>query len=269
VEEIVNDHHFSESELHRLITIHRRHAASHKCTVSAGDYSKFEPKKDLLQKLSAFGNTIFTVYDMYSRKYLLKSEGFKIMLGYSNPPDVENDDMELFHSIIHPEDLPFVLDTENEAYDFFSSLPASEKKDYKLIYDFRVKNTTGVYMRFMHQFMVLEQDRSGKTWLVLVLTDLLTERATGDTPQRKMINLKTGRLHLFGQDDLFPAQKLLTGRETAVLILLSQGLDSRQISERLYISVHTVNNHRQHILHKTNTRNTAQALIYARRIGVI
>jgi hypothetical protein len=36
VEEIVNDHHFSESELHRLITIHRRHAASHKCTVSAG-----------------------------------------------------------------------------------------------------------------------------------------------------------------------------------------------------------------------------------------
>jgi DNA-binding CsgD family transcriptional regulator len=191
------------------------------------------------------------------------------MLGYTKQDDIENDEMELFHRIIHPDDLPFVLETENKAFHFFKNLPAFEKKDYKLVYDFRVKNTAGVYMRFIHQFVVLEQDKFGKSWLVLIVTDLIAERATNDKPQRRMINLKTGKLHLFNNDDEFNSDTLLTKRETEILGLVAQGLNSQDISERLFISVNTVNNHRQNILSKTRTENTTQALLYAKRVGII
>jgi DNA-binding CsgD family transcriptional regulator len=84
-----------------------------------------------------------------------------------------------------------------------------------------------------------------------------------------MINIKSGKLYLFNNDDSLKSGTLLTGREKEILGLIAQGLDSRDISERLFISVNTVNNHRQNILRKTRSENTTQALLYAKRIGII
>jgi DNA-binding CsgD family transcriptional regulator len=255
--------------LHQLIIRHKQNAETHKCAVNEDDYKKFESNKILLERLSEIENCTFSVLDMNKNIYLLKSSKFKKMLGYIKPEDIENDDMELFHRIIHPDDLPFVLETENEAYLFYKNLPSSEKKNYKLVYDFRVKNTQGIYMRFIHQFVVLEQDRLGKSWLALIVTDLIAERATNDKPQRRMINIKTGKLYLFNNDDEFNSGTLLTKRETEILGLIAQGMDSQEISERLFISFNTVNNHRQNILLKTRSENTTQALLYAKRIGIV
>jgi DNA-binding CsgD family transcriptional regulator len=255
--------------LDQLIIRHKQNAGTHRCNVGEDDYKKFESTKKLLERLSEIENCTFSVLDMDKNNYLLKSTRFKRLLGYVNPEDIENDDLELFHRIIHPDDLPFVIETENEAYRFYKNLPSSEKKDYKLVYDFRVKNASGIYMRFIHQFIVLEQDRFGKSWLALIMTDLVSERATNDKPQRRMINIKSGKLYLFNNDDSLKSGTLLTGREKEILGLIAQGLDSRDISERLFISVNTVNNHRQNILRKTRSENTTQALLYAKRIGII
>lgn len=257
------------ANLNHLITRHRQNAESHRCDVGEDDYKKFESTKKLLERLSEIENCTYSVFDMDKNAYLLKSSKFKRLLGYVNPEDIENDDLELFHRIIHPDDLSFVMETENEAYNFYKNLPASEKKDYKLVYDFRVKNASGIYMRFIHQFIVLEQDRSGKSWLALIVTDLIAERATDDRPQRRMINIRSGKLHLFNNDDSYNSATLLTKRETEILGLIAQGLDSRDISDRLFISVNTVNNHRQNILIKTRSENTTQALLYSKRIGII
>jgi DNA-binding CsgD family transcriptional regulator len=255
--------------VNQLIVKHKQNSAGHGCVVSDEDYEKFEPNIRLLERLSEIERSTLTVYDMSRKKYLLKSKKFKEMLGYHTPEDIENDDMDLFHKIIHPDDLPFVLETENKAYIFYNSLPASEKKDYKLVYDFRVKNTSGIYMRFIHQMAVLEQDCFGKSWLILIVTDLIAEKATGAVSQRRMINIKTGKLFLFNDDEEFHSDLLLTKRETEVLSLIAQGLDSQKIAERLFISVNTVNNHRQKILSKTKTVNTTQALLYGKKLGII
>jgi DNA-binding CsgD family transcriptional regulator len=255
--------------LNQLITRHKQNAETHRCDVGEEDYKRFESTKKLLERLSEIESCTFSVLDMDKNTYLLKSSKFKRLLGYINPEDIENDDLELFHRIIHPDDLSFVMETENEAYSFYKNLPASEKKDYKLVYDFRVKNASGIYMRFMHQFTVLEQDRFGKSWLALIVTDMIAERASNDKPQRRMINIKSGKLYLFNSDDNFKSGTLLTKRETEILGLIAQGLDSLDISERLFISVNTVNNHRQNILSKTRSENTTQALLYAKRIGII
>ena len=256
-------------DLNQLILRHKQNAETHKCDVGEDDYKRFESTKKLLERLSEIESCTFSVLDMDKNTYLLKSSKFKRLLGYVNPEDIENGDLELFHRIIHPDDLPFVMETENEAYMFYKNLPASEKKDYKLVYDFRVKNASGIYMRFIHQFIVLEQDRSGKSWLALIVTDLIAERAFNAKPQRRMINIKSGKLYLFNSDDNFNSGTLLTKRETEILGLIAQGLDSQDISERLFISVNTVNNHRQNILIKTRSENTTQALLYAKRIGII
>lgn len=264
----MNVHHFMAKNLTQLDAKHKQNADSHICAVTEDDYDRIAPYIRLLERVSEIEKSTMTVFDMHRKHYLLKSTKFKEMLGYTNQEDMDNDDMELFHKVIHPDDLPFVLETENMAHAFFNDLPVSEKKDYKMVYDFRVKNTTGIYMRFIHQFAVLEQDRNGKSWLVLIITDLISERAQSSPLQRRMINMQTGKLYLFNDDD-FKLDKLLTDREIEVLRLISQGLDSQNIASRLFISVNTVNNHRQRILSKTKTENTTQALLYAKKMGII
>jgi len=257
------------SKLEQLIIRHKQNAETHKCAVTDDDYKSFETNLKLLRRLSEIENSTISVLDLNRNNYILKSSKFKKMLGYIKPEDIENDDLELFHRILHPDDLSFVLETENDAFIFYKNLPASEKKDYKLVYDFRVRNTEGIYMRFIHQFVVLEQDRSGKSWLALIVTDLAEAKASNDKPQRKMINIKTGKFHKFTEDDYSYSETSISKRETEVLSLIAQGLDSKNISERLYISINTVNNHRQNILSKTRSENTTQALLYAKRLGIV
>jgi DNA-binding CsgD family transcriptional regulator len=256
-------------DLNWLIRNENENTESQKYEVSEDDYLRIETNLNLLKRLSEVEKSIFTVLDLKTGNYLLKSSRFISMLGYSNCEDTESDDLELFHKLIHPEDLSFVLDTEYEAFFFYKNLPVSEKKDYKLMYDFRVKSNKGTYMRVMHQFVILEQDRSGKSWLALLVTDILSEEAKDDRPQRRIMNIRNNKIYLFHKDEVCNSGKLLTKRETEVMGLIAQGFDSQNISDRLFISVNTVNNHRQNILSKTRSANTAQALLYAKKIGIV
>jgi len=55
----------------------------------------------------------------------------------------------------------------------------------------------------------------------------------------------------------------LSEREMEILQLYAEGLTNQQISERLFISVHTVATHKSHIMQKLNIKTTLQLLKYA------
>ena len=55
----------------------------------------------------------------------------------------------------------------------------------------------------------------------------------------------------------------LSDRETDVLVLVAKGLSSKEIADKLHISVHTVNSHRKNITHKTGIKSVAGFAVYA------
>ena len=61
----------------------------------------------------------------------------------------------------------------------------------------------------------------------------------------------------------------LTPREQEIMILVAEGLTNNQISERLYISPKTVENHRSSIMRKLNLHNTIEVARYAVKLGLI
>lgn len=242
---------------------------NHSCSVTDDDYKNFETNKRMLLKIAEVENSSLTVYDMNKKHYVLLCSRFDEMIGYTlfHSEQVSPDQM---FGYMHPDDIPFVIETSVKSMQYLEEVPPSEKCDYKLILDFRLINTRGIYVRFIQQMVVLELDKTGSIWLLLKIVDLVSENAGNEPSQRKLVNMKTGKFYLFNDDNTdHPSTKLLTNREAEILGLISQGMDSRQISERLFISVNTVNNHRQNILSKTKTGNTTQALLYAKRIGII
>jgi two-component system, NarL family, response regulator NreC len=61
----------------------------------------------------------------------------------------------------------------------------------------------------------------------------------------------------------------LTPRECEILTLIAQGLSSRNIAERLTLSINTVKTHRLHIYQKLNLRDRASLIDYALRRGLL
>ncbi len=64
-------------------------------------------------------------------------------------------------------------------------------------------------------------------------------------------------------------QPLITRREKEVLQLIAEGLTNGEISEKLFISVPTVNTHRKSLLEKFEVKNTAALIGKAIKSGVL
>ena len=73
---------------------------------------------------------------------------------------------------------------------------------------------------------------------------------------------------LQGRPKPLVSNKLLSDRETEVLELLADGLQKREIAEKLHISYPTVDAHVRHIYEKLNVKNAPSAVRTAYRMGI-
>ena len=228
--------------------------------VSHEDYNQFERKKQVLLQLSKASNKGMAIYDMHRNEYTFLH--WKYESDY--PFQKKINCMESLQTLLHPADVEYVYSSKHKALSMIHKLPADKLKQHKLIFECRMRNANGTFQRFIHQYMVLELDKDGELWLLILLLDPVTGRET-DTPPRGMMimDCMTGTMKFSHPETCF------TRREVEILQLLAQGNESSRIAEILFISKNTVDNHRRNILSKTQTENTTQALMYARIIGVI
>lgn len=68
-------------------------------------------------------------------------------------------------------------------------------------------------------------------------------------------------------DSASPSQEL-SGREREVLQLIAEGLSTREISHRLFVSESTINTHRRQIMEKLNIHNIARLTKFAIQEGL-
>lgn len=61
----------------------------------------------------------------------------------------------------------------------------------------------------------------------------------------------------------------MTEREREVFVLLGRGNSNAKIARQLFISVRTVETHRQRIMHKLDAHSICEVVVTARRLGVI
>ncbi len=239
-----------------------------KFEVDNADYLEFEKKVYFLERLSEVENSSVTVLDLYQKKYIFLRSRY--LEPFDNPL-IDHDPQDPFYygQFIHPDDLSLVMDSYNKSFKFFLNLPEEERKDYKLILNFRQRDKYGKYLNIILQLVVLELDKKGNIWLILILDDLLPDKISFEGVNRRLIHIKSGKICLF-KNELEPNKKtILSTREVEVLGLVSKGFASKEIADRLFLSINTVNNHRQNILEKVGAVNTTEAVTYARNLGIL
>lgn len=85
-----------------------------------------------------------------------------------------------------------------------------------------------------------------------------------DTIKREGINLES-----LNVVDPGCAGVSLSKRELQVIRLIAEGFTNPQISEKLFVSPHTVTTHRRNILQKLGVNNTASVVLYAVQAGLV
>jgi DNA-binding NarL/FixJ family response regulator len=97
-----------------------------------------------------------------------------------------------------------------------------------------------------------------------LLAAVRTAYAGGSVLPARLLRTLMGRLR--GGENLSPG---LTPRETEVLQLLAEGLDTREVAVRLNCSHNTARNHTQSIIRKLDAHSKLEAVMTAIRLGLI
>lgn len=72
----------------------------------------------------------------------------------------------------------------------------------------------------------------------------------------------------FDKNTVEPVQPL-SKQEKKILSLLAEGKSSKEIANELFVSPHTIDTHRRHLLEKTNCIDTTGMITYCKLVGLL
>ena len=157
--------------------------------------------------------------------------------------------------LVHPDDWEEVRRIDKKVWEFLNTLPEEEKLAYKYIYELRVLER-GKYVRMIYQMRILAFKEDN--FLAMGIIDIAPEQSANTSVRFQIKNCLTDEVVPFTIESA--TDVLLTPREREILALAKEGMFSKEISEKLNISIHTVNRHRQNILEKLQVDNMIEAI---------
>ena len=169
--------------------------------------------------------------------------------------DIQASDELNIEKLVHPDDLEVVRRIDKKVWEFLDTLPEEEKLTYKYIYEMRVLDR-GKYVRMIYQTRLLAFEDDN--FLAMGMIHLASEQSANTSVRFQIKNCLTDEVVPFTIETA--TDVLLTPREREILALAKEGMFSKEISEKLNISIHTVNRHRQNILEKLQVDNILEAI---------
>jgi hypothetical protein len=208
-----------------------------------------------LEKKTEANNQFFHVADLIQAKIIWASNRCTQMIG------VTPEELNAYHFMeaTHPDDLQKHTLGRSKMFNVANDLFIAKKGKTLLSINIRIRNEQGEYPDLLFQLYFFYSAQYKTVFLIQVHTNIESFRKR-----------KQGYHYYVGSDFSnfrFPDEELLmlgnplSDREFEIVRMIEAGLNSEQIAEKLFLSVHTVNTHRRNILEKTG-KSQISDLIY-------
>lgn len=228
--------------------------------------NSFKDNFPLFNQLT-IGRGFYSVFNGNTLEFDLVSNGVKDLTGYESSFFC----FALVEENIHPEDKIYLSGFSTKIADFFSGFPAEKLMKYKVSYDYRFKVKNGYYIRLLHQSSFLLQNESHKLCRTINIQTDISHLKKDGKPSLSIIGFGSEPtfINIEIDENVLETTGQLSPREREILVLLSQGKLSKDISHILHISKHTVDNHRKRMLTKCNTKTMSELMGKAIKAGWI
>lgn len=210
-----------------------------------------------LQSLRLWPNQFVYVHHIKSGKFYHK--GFDNALGY----DIKDLTADVLIRNLHPADLTmyfkiskallsFVVDNSDGLVPFDSSFQVN----------YRLKKANGEYIQVVRQstpFII----KDGVIEAYISLCSEITSISDSNSVKWSISGPRKEFFDAYINEYDEEEEALFSGRELDVLKLLSKGMSSAKISEKLFISINTVNTHRKNLMRKANVNKSIDLISFA------
>ena len=225
-----------------------------------------------------FGHIVPWVYllDYTTGEYRVISDSITPMLGYQRDDFLKNglcftlenydsQHMAIFNQKIFPDRLSIL-----------KTIPPAEHPNYIFSFNFKFKNRAGQVLDLLQRNCFIKSDENHNPLLSFgIITNVTHFKKENSVIQlvEKIdpSGILNGYTEVFSKKTYFIREEdqLFTRREKELLPYLADGLCSKEIADKLFISEFTVINHRRNMMEKAGVNNMTQLVSFALLCGLL
>lgn len=224
--------------------------------------------KRVAEIYSIIENSIVVLSDLKASRSYIYNSPLSEILAIDNAEHIEIDSIFEYdiYNKIHADDSNARHLLEIQFFNLIKRTPIVERSKYHTRSIIRMLDLHGAYIPILHRTFYLHSQSNGSLWLAMCLYNHAVKDEATQSFQGCIVDTLSGESILFNNHD---NQNILSEREKQILLLIEQGLLSKEIARKLNISKNTVDRHRQNIMEKLNVSNSFEALKIARSLNLI
>lgn len=244
--------------------------------------------EDFIHKVKAHvGGAYYLISCAYGEKVLYVSPSFQKLTGYALW-QFQQGGIGFWFPLIHPLDLATVTKVISQAHVPLAAASCDAYQPSPLVLEYRLKKANGEWIWIQEAKWVIEFTAGGTKDKILGFLEDISERKSQEEQTLQQLLQKEAPSHTLlkaavkyqraTHDPLLfqiPRSEALlnmeqnvklTRREKEVLVLIADGLNTKEIAEKLFISDNTVETHRRHLLQKFGVKNAAELIRQASKM---
>ena len=217
-----------------------------------------------LEEMTENNRQFFYISDVIKVEIIFTSKRSAQMIG--TEPDKVTPGR--FFEVRHPDDKEKHVVLRGKIFKTAHDLYNSEKGEMLLSSCSRVCNYQNKYIPVLSQAYFFNTETPHKTvYMLMVFTEI-----------DMYPNVQCAHHHYYGNDmsyfrypdkQLMKTGNIFSDREFEIIQLLAKGLNTKQISEKLFLSPFTVNTHRSNILQKSGKTNVQELTSWLTELGML
>jgi hypothetical protein len=230
-------------------------------------FLKINPEDPIILKLEELmdeNNQYFQVFDMGKMQFMFTSKRIFQMIGVK-PEEIHPGH---YTQLVHPDDVDILGHARSRVFKLEKEIFQAQAGSILSSWNVRMRNAAGGYISLLVQdYMFLSLIPHKVVFLIQVVTDI------------DWYKFKKDSFHFYVGKDLsmfrFPDEHLLeigpglSPRELQIIKLIESGMSSKEIADKLFLSVHTVNTHRRNILDQCGKCNISNLIYELQEQGLL
>lgn len=217
-----------------------------------------------LEMMTENNRQFFYIADLIKVEILFTSKRSAQMI------DTEPDKVtpQRFFEVRHPDDKDKHAVLRGKIFKTAHDLYNSEKGEMLLSACTRVCNYQNIYVPILNQAYFFNTETPHKTvYLLMVFTEVdMYPKAQWASHHYYGNDMSYFR---YPDEQLMSTGNIFSKREFEIIQLLARGLNTKQVSEKLFISPFTVNTHRSNMLEKSGKENLHELLSWLTDLGML
>lgn len=155
--------------------------------------------------------------------------------------------------------------------EYLLSRPWQERPKIYVLYFYNARKKDGSLVTIQHQSIPMTFDENQIPYIFCNIYSDIGHLKPSNIPMGMVINRHLNESFEVDPErsELMHFRNIFSEREKEIILNLIEGMNSRQIAKKLYISHETVRTHRKNILRKANLSSTSQLVHYCIFNGLV